>query len=55
MPPEIPSRRLALELLVDHVEVALDRGKVVACLTDLARGERMFGVVGHPYSMSAFG
>ena len=40
---------------VDHVEVALDRGKVVACLTDLARGERMFGVVGHSYSMSGFG
>jgi hypothetical protein len=43
VPPEIPSRRLALEPLVDHVVVALDRGKVGACLTDLARGERMFG------------
>ena len=53
MPPEIPSRRLALEPLVDHVGVALDRGKVSACFTDLARCERMFGIVGHCYSMSA--
>jgi len=56
VPREIPSRRLALEPLADHVEVALDRGgKVGACLTDLARGKRMFGIVGHSPTMPAFG
>ena len=55
MPREIPSRRLARELLADNVEVALNLGEVGACLIDLARGERMFGVVGHSPSMPAFG
>ena len=53
MPPEIPSRRLALERLMDRVGV--DRGKVDACMTDLARGERMSGIVGHSFSMRALG
>jgi hypothetical protein len=48
VPREIPSRRLAGELLVDSVEVALDRGEIGACLIDVARGERVFGVVGMP-------
>ena len=50
-----PVRPDARELLVDNVEVALDRGEVGACLIDLAQGERVFGVVGMPRILPAFG
>jgi len=41
VPRGIPSRRLVGELLVDNVEVPLDRCLVSACLIDLAQGEQV--------------
>jgi hypothetical protein len=55
LPQEIPSRRLGRELLVDNVEVALDCSEVGAWLIDLAQVERVFGVVGMPRILPAFG